>query len=888
MKWAPPSKRMGGLLVLAALGATLAGQCSPSSDRAAATGRGQASLPVSTIVGAGTSHASSGEDGRTLLMAAASIAPHHDPTVPPAADTRVAIEFGAPVHAPARPASAALHPDTQQLPASALARAADPVPAPEPARDAKAEPAGQLLLLDMTVNGTHRGPALLMVDERGVLHAQADTLVQWGMRTPMPEPIEVSGRAFHGFGALPGVRTAMVMEDMSGSAQIPARYLSNTTRSLAWGESIAPRADTGAFLDYDLSYTDDPGLQARQLSGLFHPTLFTSAGNLSAGFLHRDLDGPIDPPVEGTVRLDTTWTTDFPGLMASLRVGDALTPQNTWARSVRFGGIQWATNFATQPTLITFPQPAISGSAAVPTAMDIFVNGSLRASQDLPDGTFRIEDIPVVTGAGQIQVVTRDIMGREQLVVQDFYAAQQLLRPGLSDYALSLGALRQDYAIRSNEYSDVMLSAMARRGITSNFTLEGRLDATADTQVASAGAALSLTRFGVLSTSFALSKYNDTGTLWQLGHQYIGSRFRFDLRVQGTSRDFAQPGIEIDNAFPRLQSLVSGGSNFGYAGTLGLSLVDERFHDPQYDRRLLTLSYTRPLPDQFSLYLSGSLVQAGESELQASLLLMKFFGGRRSASASWQQSDAHQSARVEYRQDVPTGPGFGFRAAAFAGDSDALEAETTWHTRHNRLQAEVRSLEGETGWRASASGSLAWMGGSWYANREIRDGFAVVDAGGFEGVRVYLENREMGETDGQGRLLIPGLLPYQANRISIDSRDLPLSARVSQTQQSVAPYYRAGALVAFDVAERSDALLRVSWPDGTAIPEGSEAQIVGRPEIYPVGRQGRIYLPDLVGESRLQIRNHVWRCHIDLPNVSRRATEVLRDLGQFTCVDELQ
>lgn len=898
MQWQRPSNGMSALLVSVALGAMLVGHCDPALEMA---GSRQVGLPAH-----GPGAPATTGDAPPILMAAVQPASWSDQfaaTGPGPAQTDatapivVAIELSQsplqPGDVETKPAPDAEQSEPGQAPSppratdDLLAMVNQDNPDPETASEPEAAISGQLLLLDMTVNGSHRGPALMMVDQRGTLYAQADTLREWGVRDPLPEAVQLSGRSFHGFGALPGVRTAVMAQDMSGTAQIPPRYLVNTTRSLAWQQGIAPTADNGAFLDYNLAYTDDPGLRTRQLSGLLNPTVFTAQGNLSAGMLYRNSDLQADSHPQGMVRLDTTWTRDIPDLMASLRVGDAVTPQNSWARSLRFGGIQWATNFATQPTLVTFPQPSITGSAAVPTAMDIFVNGSLRSTQDLPDGTFRIEDIPVVTGAGQIQVVTRDVMGREQLLVQDFYASPQLLRPGLSDYAVSLGALRQNYALESNDYSDVMLSAMLRRGISSDLTLEGRIDGTADLQVASGGAFFSMPRIGMLSTALALSRQEQTGVLWQVGHQYQGRRFRFDLRLQGASEHFAQPGIDLPNAFPRLQSLVSGGTNFDRLGTLGVSLIDQKFHDSQYDRRLLTISFARPLPDNFSLNLSGSYIQAEENDLQASLLVMKYFGGRRSASATLQHSRAFQNARLEYRSDVPTGPGFGYRTAAYAGDSSALEAETTWHTDYNRLQAEVRNLDGDSGWRASVAGSLTWLGGDWYANREIHDGFAVVDASGFEGVRVYLENRPMGVTDQHGRLLVPGLLPYQANRLSIDSRDLPLTARVGSTSEAVAPYYRSGTVVAFDVDTVSSALLRVTWPDGTPVPEGSEALIVGRTDIYPVGRNGRLYLPDLAGATRILVRNHVWQCHLELPDISRIAHEGIPNLGEFTCLNEL-
>src|SRR4029079_1806519 len=99
-------------------------------------------------------------------------------------------------------------------------------------------------------------------------------------------------------------------------------------------------------------------------------------------------------------------------------------------------------------------------------------------------------------------------------------------------------------------------------------------------------------------------------------------------------------------------------------------------------------------------------------------------------------------------------------------------------------------LDGAHGWRAETRGSIAALGGEVFAAREISDAFAVVDAGGFEGVRVYLENREIGTTNAHGRLLVPSLRPYESNQLRVESVDLPINARADKPSLRVAPYYR--------------------------------------------------------------------------------------------------
>ncbi len=868
MTWSTPNKGLKTLLLMAALGASQIARCDEPSQ-----GNEQASLVTNDLAALDetaqiTASVWANRFANEIDDAGLNNGPAND---------SVSVHFGSSTKA-RTPAPVMTDQDhsSAEIADGAKSQSADAAP-----RD------DQLLLLDMTVNGTNRGSVLMLVDANGALYAEEATLAEWGMARPFPPAVTHGGRKFHGFDALPGVLTQVTTRNMSGSARIPPEYLNSITRSLSWNSYIEPDADLGAFLDYSLGYADDPGLAARQLSGLFSPTIFTPRGTLSTELLYRDLATPVGQDSDPFIRLETTWTSDFPGRLSSLRVGDALTPSSSWSRSLRFGGIQLATNFATQPTLITFPQPSISGSAVVPTALDIFVNGSLRSSQDVPDGTFRIDDIPVVTGAGQIQVVTRDLMGREQLVVQDFYTSNKLLRPGLSDYSLSIGALRENYGLNSNDYADMMVSGMLRRGLSDDFTVEGRLDATGEVRVASGAATYSMTRLGVFSTALAISNKQSTGALWQVGHQYQGREFRFDLRLQGTSKEFTQPGIDLPNAFPRMQSLVSAGTSVGGYGSLGMSFIDERFHDSDMDRKVVSLNYSRTLPRDLSLNVSGSYIRQDNSETQASIVLMKYFGGRRSASTNMQRYGDSNSLRVEYRDDAPTGPGFGYRAAAFAGENNEFEAEATWNTHYNRLQAEVRSRDGKTGFRAQADGSVAWLGGDVYANREIKDGFAVVDTGGYEGVSIYLENREMGVTDSHGRLMIPGLLPYQANRISMDSADLPLTAVVRTTGEAVAPYYRSGLLLEFDVTDTRGALLTLNWPDGTPVTEGSEAQILGRDEVFPVGRNGRLYLQGVSPKTRVLVRNGDWQCRLNIDVQPGTKADGIPNLGVFVCVKEI-
>jgi outer membrane usher protein len=566
--------------------------------------------------------------------------------------------------------------------------------------------------------------------------------------------------------------------------------------------------------------------------------------------------------------------------MRSVRVGDAVTAASSWARALRYGGIQIASNFDTRPSEVVFPQPSVYGTAAVPSTLDVYVNGQLRSQLEVPGGSFEINDIPVVTGSGQVQVVARDLLGREQLLTQDFYSSERLLRPGLNEYSWSFGRVRRDFAVRRNAYGPTLMSGVFRRGLTQQLTIGGQFAATSSKRVIGISVARTFSGFGVTTASSALSQSNGSGTLWLLGHQYQGQRFRGDVRIQGTTARFTQPGLESLPVLPKRQVSLSAGFGLRRNGSVGLSLVSERAHSGE-GRQISTVSYSRTLPAGLTLSVAASKVMSGAGFREASIGLSRTLGPRSSTSVSLSQRSDGDGTRVDYRYELPTGPGFGYRTSIERGYRDASEAAFLLNTSSSHYGVEVRSEDGDRAVRLQSRGSLARYGGAWFATREISNGFAVVDAGGIEGVNVFLENRPVGRTRADGLLIVPGLRPYELNRIRIETADIPIETLVDTTQLNVTPYYRSGALASFGVRSTVGVSLRVVFPDGQPVPEGARARVANTEIGSPVGLNGRLYLEGIEpgGQIEIEVRGEI--CVIDIEESA--TSEELNSLGNMIC-----
>ena len=296
-------------------------------------------------------------------------------------------------------------------------------------------------------------------------------------------------------------------------------------------------ASPGAFLNYQLSAQQIDG---QNIGGAFAELgLFAGAGVLTSTAVARY--GNDDNQL---VRLDTTYTRDFPATLETLNLGDDISDGGSWGNAVRYAGLRWSRNFGLRPDLLTTPLLATSGTATVPSTVDVFVNNQLVTSSQLPPGPFVIDRLPTVSGTGDVSVVVRDALGREEVLTQSFYSSVTLLAQGLSQYSVNLGKIRDNYALESNDYGPMLGEASYRRGITDAITLEGHAEYLAgDAHAAGLNAAFGLGQIGVIN--FTGANGGDTsgsGWLSGVGFEHRGTNTSFVASSLWASSDFSQVG----------------------------------------------------------------------------------------------------------------------------------------------------------------------------------------------------------------------------------------------------------------------------------------------------------------------------------------------------------
>ena len=439
--------------------------------------------------------------------------------------------------------------------------------AEDPAHDADE------VFMAVLINGQTQGTVVILRSD-GRLFAGAQDLRRWRLRLPNNAPLTHYGEDFFALDVLAGLSYKFDESSQALTVQAPPSLFDATRLKGTVTNFSAPTpASLGGFLNYDVSA--NPAQGRTTTSGLLELGGFAGWGAGQTHILARDLGGHVN-----VIRLDTTWTLDQPMQLASLRFGDAISGTSSWGGAVRFGGVQWATNFSTQPGFTSFPLPGMSGEAALPSTVELYVDNALRMSREVPSGPFSVQDLPVRTGQGDARLVVRDILGREQVIIMPFYATPRLLQQGLQDYSYELGFVRRNFGTDSNNYGRALAVGTHRLGITEQFTGEIHGELLGHQQTLGLGGVLMLPAAGVLSGSFAAS-HSDRGVggLLELGFQRQGRYFSFGAKTQLASQRFAKLGLQPEELAPRHISRVFVDLATSDHGSFTANYTEQAFRD---------------------------------------------------------------------------------------------------------------------------------------------------------------------------------------------------------------------------------------------------------------------------------------------------------------------
>jgi len=283
---------------------------------------------------------------------------------------------------------------------------------------------------------------------------------------------------------------------------------------------------------------------------------------------------------------------------------------------------------------------------------------------------------------------------------------------------------------------------------------------------------------------------------------------------------------------------------------------------PSQVTRTVSLAWSRSVGQRgyFSLGAFQDLERRAERGITATFSMA--FDSRVAVNANAGRQRGEQVASVSMGRAPDFDGGLGW--AVQAGKTGAQrydQAQLQYLGAHGRAIVSTQRVGESRNTSLDVSGAIVAMDGALITARNVGRGFALV-SGGAPDLPVLQDNRPIGRTDRNGRLLVPDLQPYAASRIAIDPSSLPSDTRIPHTVLEIVPRQNAGVVARFAIERYAAATLTLVRADGTVPDVGTLARLDGSELTAMVGYDGVLFIEGLRAQNRVLVGSGKAVCEV--------------------------
>ncbi|MDO7216553.1 fimbria/pilus outer membrane usher protein [Acinetobacter nosocomialis] len=762
---------------------------------------------------------------------------------------------------------------------------------------------GTRLFLNVFVNSTTSNDLIAVTkDQDEKLYIRARDLKT--LRLKLDE--QISDSQWVCINDLKGIQFKYLENEQSLKLNIPSDMLTGYAVDLNGQQITSPhllkmKPLNAAILNYSLynTITNDENVFSGSAEGIFNSAI----GNFSSGVLYNG-SNETSYSHEKWVRLESKWQYVDPEKVRIYTLGDFISNSPDWGSSVRLAGFQWSSAYTQRGDLVTSALPQFSGSAALPSTLDLYVNQQKIYSGLVPSGPFDIKQLPFISG-NEVTLVTTDATGQQSITKQAYYFSSKILAKGINEFSVDVGVPRYNYGLFSNDYDDATFASGAiRYGYSNSLTLSGGVEASTDgLSNLGTGFAKNLFGFGVINADIAASQYKDeNGYSALVGLEgRISKNISFNTSYRKVFDNYfdlarvSQVRYLKDNQMTSepqnylsysalADEIFRAGINYnfytGYGVYLGYNQI--KYSDNSY--KLVSANLSGSLNKNWGFYTSAYKDYENQKDYGIYFALRYTPSSRVNAITSI----SNESGKTTYRQEIngfsdPQIGAFGW-GGYVERDQDANQNNASiygsYRARAAYLTGRYNRIGDNDQVAVSATGSLVAAAGRVFAANEIGDGYAVVTNAGPQS-QILNGGVNLGKTDKSGRFLIPSLVPYQENHIYLDPSYLPLNWSVKSTDQETVVGYRQGSLIDFGAKQVVSGLVKLVDQNNSPLLPGYTVHINGHEESI-IGYDGEVFIQNLLKQNKLEVDllDH-GSCQVDFTyNGNQYST---KKLGPYVC-----
>jgi len=696
------------------------------------------------------------------------------------------------------------------LPQEAPAPAAAKLPAGASAKDTTQ------IVVNFIVNTQPRGDFFAELDEQQNLYISVQDAEALKLQFPEEKIVILRGdEPFVPLSALLDVTWTFDEKKLTVSVIGKTTESGKTAADLfalrAAAKNIYYPRETSAFVNYGLNYNyaSRGGFQSFSVSnkvGFHTGDVFVTSDSLYTKTESEDHFVRLQSSATYERRRDLQW----------LVLGDQYANSGELGGTVNLGGLGFSKVFRLDPYFITQPVMDLAGSVIFPTEAEIYLDGVLIGKQQISPGSFELKNLYSYTGSHNVEVLLKDPFGNVQRISYLAYFATQMLRKGLHEYSYNAGFLRESYGEKSNDYGDAAFSLFHRYGVTNNFNIGIRAEGTEGLYNGGIMTAFSIPPLGYFgfSLSGSSSEGNVTGGAISAQHALQLGKISTNLLFRGYSRDYATVSARPTADSKQIEFNAGVGFQVDPVGGFSLNYAQSSTFKG-INTKVFSVNYSRTLYKSISLFVTGSATRTTDADTNYSCFAGLNFSLtdkiRGSVQASGGSGDVN-SETLQVQKDQPIGEGLGYRASLNRTETPANTVTSfnpyfQYNARYGILSAEAVIQDAQAGntsetYNLSLSGSLVYAGGFFGVSRPVNDSFGIVAFNKtVPGAAVLNNGQEIGTTGRFSTMVVPTLSSYGQNKITLDTKNIPMDYTISDVNKSISPSLWSGSCIYFDAQQ---------------------------------------------------------------------------------------
>ncbi|MCP8898670.1 hypothetical protein [Gilvimarinus xylanilyticus] len=440
-----------------------------------------------------------------------------------------------------------------------------------------------------------------------------------------------------------------------------------------------------------------------------------------------------------------------------------------------------------------------------PSTVEIYVNGDLIQTLNLPPGPYNLDEFPLVDGFNNVQFRVLDPAGNEEIIDKSVLYSPAILGSGITDFGVWIG----EPMLSNGLENDLASTAYWLRGI-------GAATVGVNMQASNTGHQLGGTTVlanenGFISIDLAWGQHRETRrnglSAAVNGHLILSLRQPDDLRLNLRAEHFDRYTFDPLRSSPlsrrRWESAFNGSWKLGETTSLSFGAAAQQRYNQESTQWSANIGITRRIGElSFNIYTNHVKRADGSGETSFRLSLTMPLGyNARTASRYDSRNDRTELELSRYRRQQISDWSARARVGSETLQSDT-DLEAAWYgqrlyTRANHSSVNPSGSTDHSVNRTSlqASTTVGFAGDQFGWGQSSPSGFTVVN------VHRSLKNSDsqfvqageiMFREDGLGPALVPAPIGYTPSDQEVVIEDLPVGYALTDTLRTIMPGYFSG------------------------------------------------------------------------------------------------